>query len=186
MPSGEIHARDSRLAAVAAGVGIVLMTRDPLASLLVAGGSLAGIPLSPDLDHHNRTYAERYFVVGVLWSWFWKPYERLIPHRSPLSHFPVLGTVLRQLYLIVPIWLLFYAVGWESQNLFENLLWLVVQPWYQWLLLGLMLSDAIHWVQDVRPKAFWERGGGYRRRVRWRWFRPRPPRRRGDRDGWLP
>ena len=30
-----------------------------------------------------------------LWSWFWLPYSKIVPHRSLISHFPVIGTMIR-------------------------------------------------------------------------------------------
>lgn len=152
MPSGAIHARDSRVLAILTPIPVAVLTANLVPAALVAVGCLSGIPLSPDLDHHNRTYAERLPVIGKLWEWFWLPYEKLMPHRSYLSHAPILGTLLRQLYLITILWGVAYLAGWESMGLGDELLWLSRQTWYQWWLLGLVLSDLVHWFQDVRPK----------------------------------
>lgn len=86
---------------------------------IIAGAShfLGGYWLSPDLDIKSRPFL-RWSVLRFIWM----PYQRLIPHRSPLSHAPVLGSAIRLLYLgawLSPLWLLFldlqrmqWAVDW--------------------------------------------------------------------------
>ncbi len=86
---------------------------------IIAGAShfLGGYWLSPDLDIKSRPFL-RWGVLKIIWL----PYQRLIPHRSPLSHAPVLGSLIRLVYLaacLLPLWLLFpdlqrvqWAVDW--------------------------------------------------------------------------
>jgi uncharacterized metal-binding protein len=86
---------------------------------IIAGAShfLGGYWLSPDLDIKSRPYL-RWSVLRFVWI----PYQRFIPHRSPLSHAPVLGSLLRLAYLaawLSPLWLLFpdlqrmqWAIDW--------------------------------------------------------------------------
>ncbi len=86
---------------------------------IIAGAShfLGGYWLSPDLDIKSRPFL-RWGVLKIIWL----PYQRLIPHRSPLSHAPVLGSLIRLVYLaacLLPLWLLFpdlqrvqWAIDW--------------------------------------------------------------------------
>jgi uncharacterized metal-binding protein len=86
---------------------------------IIAGAShfLGGYWLSPDLDIKSRPFL-RWSVLRFIWV----PYQRLIPHRSPLSHAPVLGSLIRLVYLgawLSPLWLIFpslqqvqWAVDW--------------------------------------------------------------------------
>ncbi len=86
---------------------------------IITGAShfLGGYWLSPDLDIKSRPFLR----WGIL-RFMWLPYQRFIPHRSPLSHAPVLGSVIRLLYLAVlfsPFWVLFpglnqvqWAMNW--------------------------------------------------------------------------
>ncbi len=86
---------------------------------IIAGAShfLGGYWLSPDLDIKSRPFL-RWSVLRFIWV----PYQRLIPHRSPLSHAPVLGSLLRLAYLtawLSPLWLVFpdlqrmqWAIDW--------------------------------------------------------------------------
>lgn len=95
MPSGRTHDRITlwSLPLIAGAVG--LLTFDVLKMLLVAVGYLlGGLWLSPDLDIHSRPYLR----WGPL-RWLWLPYRRVMSHRSMLSHGPIVGTVLRLLYL---------------------------------------------------------------------------------------
>jgi uncharacterized metal-binding protein len=70
----------------------------PLATtLLVVGAYLvSGLLLSNDLDIASRIY-KRWGPLRLVWY----PYQRLIPHRSLLSHGFIVGPVLRVLYLYV-------------------------------------------------------------------------------------
>lgn len=66
-------------------------------SLLVTGAMLfAGLMFGPDLDLQSRPYNR----WGPL-RFIWKPYQIAMPHRSKLSHGPMLGTVIRVAYFLV-------------------------------------------------------------------------------------
>ena len=88
-----------------------------LGTIAAAAHFLGGYWLSPDLDIKSRPFL-RWSVLRFIWI----PYQRLIPHRSPLSHAPVLGSLLRLAYLaacLSPLWLVFpdlqrvqWAVDW--------------------------------------------------------------------------
>ena len=79
-----------------------------------AGLTFVGLMLqrlmTPDADQEQETHAEflayklnQFF--GVAWVLFWLPYAKLIPHRHFLSHSPVLSTLIRVVYLFIPIYL---------------------------------------------------------------------------------
>ena len=80
---------------------------------------LGGLYLSPDLDLVSKPYKR----WGWL-RWIWVPYQKAIPHRSPLSHAPVLGSTIRLLYLaafLLPMWVIFpglqqvdWAITWNK------------------------------------------------------------------------
>jgi uncharacterized metal-binding protein len=88
-----------------------------LGTIAAAAHFLGGYWLSPDLDIKSRPFL-RWSILRFIWI----PYQRLIPHRSPLSHAPVLGSLLRLAYLaacLSPLWLVFpdlqrvqWAVDW--------------------------------------------------------------------------
>jgi uncharacterized metal-binding protein len=106
MASGRSHDRAITVttpimlaAAIASGHGEVGL-------IATASYYLAGMYLSPDLDLVSRPFKRWGFL-----RWLWLPYQRLIPrHRHWLSHGPVVGSLVRLLYLaawLSPLWLLF-------------------------------------------------------------------------------
>lgn len=96
---------------VAAYIGALVA---PLAGVLpIVGGVTAALGcalcwiVNPDLDQGTLTNAEsnwrRVPIIGgvlcFLWQVIWSAYAVIIPHRSPLSHCPILGTAGRYIYL---------------------------------------------------------------------------------------
>ncbi|MDG4657194.1 metal-binding protein [Ectobacillus antri] len=64
--------------------------------LWFCGGFIAGTYfLSPDLDTRSTPY-RAWGPLRVLWY----PYQVIMPHRSPLTHMPIIGDVLRVLYFV--------------------------------------------------------------------------------------
>jgi len=155
MPSGEVHSITTGLAA--AGSWFVTQPLlGPQASLAVCVGCLAGALLTPDLDVNNGSisnhHARRTFgsVVGVVWEVIWKPYSWIIPHRSPLSHMPVLGTAIRLFYLSCVVYLVLSLVGIAVPTVVPAAL-----PWWlPFVFIGLVLSDTLHWFLDMFVKGF--------------------------------
>ncbi len=86
---------------------------------IIVGAShfIGGWYLSPDLDLKSLPWKR----WGLL-KFIWLPYQKFIPHRSPLSHAPLLGSVIRLVYLaawLIPFWAIFpglreiqWAIGW--------------------------------------------------------------------------
>lgn len=153
MPSGEVHT----LTTILAAAGSWFVTQPllgPDASLAVSAGCLAGVLLTPDLDVNNGSisnhHARRTFgaVVGAAWEVIWKPYSWIIPHRSPLSHMPVLGTALRLMYLSLAVYLLLRLVGIAAPDVVPT----TVPGWLLFVFAGLCLSDTVHWILDLTLK----------------------------------
>ncbi len=151
MASGKIHAACSlalaatTFGAIAGGLG------DTRLGGACAAGCIAGIFVTPDLDqegisHSENTLIKATFGVGFLWLMLWYPYAKLIPHRSPLSHFPVLGTALRLLYLAILAAIPAYF-GFRFRAPSPEI-WLLLQ----WGIFGLALSDLGHFIFDLKWK----------------------------------
>jgi uncharacterized metal-binding protein len=95
MPSGQTHDRITlwSLPIVTGLAGVI--TQSGNLTLMISGGFLfSGLMLSPDLDLQSRPY-QRW---GWL-RWIWIPYQKVVRHRSIVSHGFVIGTTLRVLYL---------------------------------------------------------------------------------------
>lgn len=153
MASGKVHA-------IAYRKGIVLSI---VASLVLAGfvdpaaiygplGALGGMLVDPDLsDQHNiTTHTEHRMwrispLVGYVFQVYWYPLSILIRHRSWLSHWPLVGTTLRIVYLFGPplSCILVYWYGypfdplgwaqyiWSHRESYRGLGWMYVWWSYQ-------------------------------------------------------
>lgn len=127
--------------------------------------AFAGLMFSGDLDVKSVQYKR--------WGWFkwiWLPYQRLVSHRSPFSHGPVLGALTRLLYVSLWFVILFLLWSWlahslEQQELVQQSLhgihslggWFKSQP--QVLaasLSGLWLGGLSHTLADELG-SFWKR-----------------------------
>ncbi|MBD1804067.1 metal-binding protein [Microcoleus sp. FACHB-SPT15] len=87
-------------------IGIIGVSHSlELGIISMSAHCLGGLYLSPDLDLVSKPYKR----WGWL-RWIWIPYQKYIPHRSPLSHAPLLGSTIRLLYfsaLLLPFWFIF-------------------------------------------------------------------------------
>jgi uncharacterized metal-binding protein len=137
----------SLLAAGACSYVLFRAGADPEAIRLVAYGCIAGTIFSPDLDVDSgflgHKWVERYFgkIVATAWVVIWWPYANFVPHRSWVSHAPVISTMLRAIY-----WYAFYAAV---------CILLGAQPYIPSVFVathvlgGLMVSDILHYLTDI-------------------------------------
>jgi uncharacterized metal-binding protein len=160
MASGAVHAEDSKNLAYVGGltsmvISYLTVTQNPIEAMLLGiaflGGSLSGILLSPDLDIDGKTYAEQDPLFGSLWYIIWWPYGKLISHRSFFSHFPIIGTFGRQLYLVLLLWAIKTVVFPEvivefDYTLLQNYTGFVVSFYT-----GLIMADFVHYLRDSGP-----------------------------------
>lgn len=149
MPDGRVHtlttmALSGALAYASYRAGYPLTTTAAL-----AGGALSGLLLSPDLDVDRGSISMAHVqrisgcLIGMLWSILWKPYALIIHHRSPLSHFPILGTVIRLAYVALIGLLIMSVLRFTGIN---NLP--VLPAWWPWSVAGLALADLLHFILD--------------------------------------
>lgn len=121
------------------------------AASMVALGTYAGNTfLSPDLDIPSTPY-NSWKAIRFLWL----PYQIMIGHRSPVSHWAVLGAVAQHVYLMFMVTLI--AVGalclWN---------WVLVPftdlgpRWYGGQALSVTLMDIVRTVvSPLRHPAYW-------------------------------
>lgn len=127
MASGKVHAT----VAITNGIicTVVASFWQPDFVLPVAIGAAISLFVEPDLDIENPTYSEylptlicrKIFgkqigsvigkIISATWSTFWLLYALIIPHRSILSHLPIVGTLLRLAYLSLPFLLLDFSIS---------------------------------------------------------------------------
>lgn len=152
MPSGKVHAKHSTL--LAPVVGLTFVVADGVLPGLAAGfGCMSGIVLSPDLDIDTWTESEKAVIresrpLGWLFFSLFYPYARILSHRSPWSHWPVVGTLGRLGYLVLVLsplaYVLWLILGKPDATLPSQ----VQHVLFCWGT-GLSVSDTAHWIADV-------------------------------------
>ena len=128
-------------------------------SAVLAGGTMLGLILTPDLDVNAGSISENEVreispFGENLWWVYWYPYRMVLPHRSPFSHWPVIGTLGRLLYITLPYWVglgitYFLSDAWFTAMV-ENTLWLFALPYFRVAVLGLASADLLHFFMDRR------------------------------------
>ena len=110
---------------------------------------LGGLLLSPDLDVQSNASRRWGFF-----QWLWWPYRRLTPHRSLMSHSPLLGSVGRITYLTCLIIAFSVLLIPFEFNLLQRL-WSVARiAWEQQRalvlvsIIGIEASSLLHLIQD--------------------------------------
>lgn len=146
MSNGVQHGLMTQTLAAASVPVTAFLSRDLKITLLVACGVMVGLVMEPDLDVVHRTKSEArvasiHPILGLVWYWFWLPYAKAIPHRSWVSHLPIVGTGLRVLYLTWIPMVIYVSLGNDLSTLpIQDILWVC---------LGLAASDLAHWGMDV-------------------------------------
>jgi uncharacterized metal-binding protein len=78
-------------------LGAEMYWGDHKTSIIVTVAMLfSGLMFGPDLDLDSKPY-RRWGPLKLLW----KPYQAALPHRSVLSHGPILGTIIRIIYFLI-------------------------------------------------------------------------------------
>jgi len=148
MAPGKVHNATSAVLALPLGIAVAAL-RDPIEGVGAALGCLSGILLTPDLDQVAISISEWGMVkklgpLGFLWMAWWYFYARAIPHRSPLSHWPILGTALRLVYCAIPLIIIWIILGRPALPTMPAWGWIFLRGW----LTGLTASDTGHWALD--------------------------------------
>ena len=174
MPSGRTHDRITLWGLPLVLTAAFYLTLDiPLTVIVCIGFLLGGFMMGPDLDIHSIQYRR----WGPL-RWIWLPYQKMLKHRSQLSHGPIIGTLIRVMYLGT-------CIGVFSLILIElvNFLWDTQLTWKdlhntvhipamtflkEWvtLIIGLELGALSHYVSDHLDSQFKKIRGRKRRKRR--------------------
>ena len=106
----------------------------------VGAGCVLGVIVSPDLDVDGRTYSETVLPTLLKWIWYvyWWPYSRMFKHRES-SHWVIIGTAVRFLYLLGPICIM-------SRYIFGECFFFNITMF--WVFVGLCVSDIMHITMD--------------------------------------
>lgn len=145
MAHGRTHNKANTALTIAVGAAALASGLPAGQSLALALGVAIGFLVNPDLDveggsiafHNARRTAGGLFAFA--WRLLWLPYARFIPHRSFWSHAPVIGTAGRVIYIGLLTWPAWPFIPWG-----------IILPWLVPALLGLALSDLVHWILDMK------------------------------------
>lgn len=162
VPSGKTHDKITVVTAIAAvPVWWWVSTTKDWAGLAVGLTAyfFSGFWLSGDLDTHSIAYKR----WGAL-RWLWWPYQKLVPHRSWVSHGIGFGPIFRVAYFLVMLWATMRGVLWALTEAhipvnrdvvlgsFWGLTtdWTAAHPsWAMCALIGLVLGGVAHSVADA-------------------------------------
>jgi uncharacterized metal-binding protein len=156
MPSGKIHMASTKKLAVPYGVAsffILLKITTYIISfgLSVVGviGFLCGIYLTPDLDHIEATITSKMSgdPIKKYWGVRWYLYGYYIPHRSFISHFPIISTIIRIVYFSPEIFIAITLLSYIAP--IPDLIYIVTS----WIV-GLCFADILHIAMDVLHSKF--------------------------------
>lgn len=157
MADGKTHEADSVAIAIPLGLIIGGLTGEIPLGLAAGIGCFCGVILTPDLDVDTSTRSKAKMVaaspLGWLWVFYWYPYAKAIKHRAWISHLPIIGTIIRVLYLFAPFILGAVVLQLNGLPILESA-WvlrpLLVPQVMAWGL-GLSMSDLVHWIRDGAP-----------------------------------
>ncbi|HEY9810422.1 MAG TPA: metal-binding protein [Halomicronema sp.] len=161
MPSGRTHDRITLWILPLITALSFAVTRNGTLTLFVAGGFLfSGLMFGPDLDLHSRP-----FTRWGLFRWIWIPYQQTLRHRSVFSHGPIIGTVIRIIYLagwLAVLALLVWVAGqlagspWSWGETVQTFLQILKQhlPEIFSLFIGLELGAMSHYLSDITGSAY--------------------------------
>ena len=160
MADGRTHGTVTVILATAGGLLCTAFTGNLAECAVASAGCLFGLVCDPDLDQPGITPAEgrllggKLWMLGIVWFAIWYPYARLIPHRHMLSHWPIVGTGGRLLYLsfigLLAFWFLQQILPGAAASL-SHALRQVPSNFISWFVFGLVASDTAHWLFDGRP-----------------------------------
>lgn len=158
MSAGTVHRKASIILAVALILQGLLML--DFGGVYRAIGSLLGIVATPDWDVDagmimDKTIRNKMgWFAEYLWDGFLYWYRKSLKHGSPLSHFPVVGTMGRILYSFLLIIIIPHAVVYIIFSPSWDFMFVISWYWKQIMereniTYGLMASDFIHWGLDI-------------------------------------
>jgi len=145
MPRAHTHRAVALFGAVILAAGGALTYGTRIAAVAAVACVFGELWMSADRDLDNGARSWRWwFTFGFVWAL----YAALIPHRSKLSHWPVVGVAGRVLYVAVPVVGVLCLAGMDGDVVrFVSLHHVELAAAY----VGLEASGTLHWVADRMP-----------------------------------
>lgn len=161
MPNGPTHDFITIVSAAALAplaLNTDLPDNNPTNTLVLLGTYLAsGLLFSPDLDLKSAPY-KRWRMLRFIWI----PYQKVVPHRSWISHSFFFGPLLRVLYFSIVMSLLTFIIlaivnalvpidptGMFVRTAYDVRFWMESHPWViAYAAAGFVLGGASHTLAD--------------------------------------
>lgn len=166
MASGTEHSSAVFGAAVGFGAAVAIERTVSSSAMPFLVGMLMGILVSPDMDVDDGNISYYYFrKIYLEWYWkaLWRPYALTMNHRG-WSHFPIMSTVFRLIYMAFPVTIFLSVFGGKRVTILSTLLaqiaaipflslFLFIALYYPQTFvqatLGLVFADIIHLILDI-------------------------------------
>ena len=140
MPSGSTHDRITLWLFPGVVSIAYLVTRNGELTLLLGGGFFfAGLMFGPDLDIYSIQFKRWGILRGI-----WLPYQKLLRHRSWLSHGLIIGTVIRIIYLL--LWLFLAGI---LVTAIAQMIWGFEWNWQRFILAMIKLVREVYWKNAI-------------------------------------
>lgn len=154
MPSGVVHLSNTLSASLVLAIGSYFTDPNLVSTtdcIVLVSGCMTGCLLGPDLDVDNGNISlfmlRKVPVIGYflekIWWIYWYPYRVIVPHRSPISHWPIFSTLIREVLVLWP-----YVVICFILSIPVSISW----NWFWVFTVGLSISDLQHWFADLMSK----------------------------------
>lgn len=153
--NGRAHLGGNLLVAGAGVAAAAVYTPELLPSVTI--GLALGIIGGPDVrdQEHVRNAGEWVVThtlgrtLGHLWTAYWWPLAKALPHRSRLSHAPLLSTLIALLYLTAPPLTAYWLLVDTGQGWWQFMASWALQRETLGLYMGWAAQDINHWLLDL-------------------------------------
>ncbi|HIK37197.1 MAG: metal-binding protein [Geminocystis sp.] len=140
MPSGKIHDRITWICLPPVVAGGLVVTRDIILTLCSSVAFVfSGLMFGPDLDIYSLQFKRWGFLRFI-----WLPYQKLLRHRSFLSHGILIGTMGRVVYFVSVV--LAMVVLW---GIIGKLILGVSWDWREWIVAGYTEVKENYWQETM-------------------------------------
>lgn len=147
MANGRTHAQAADAVIVVGGIASFALL-PPITATAVVGGLVIGKYANPDVRDQAdvRNHAEHLLdrqlgcLFGWLWTLYWFPMAKVIPHRHWASHLAGPATIIAWIYMFLP-WLTLLAIVVPNYLVLALIVMI-------WTLPGWFAQDVVHLALD--------------------------------------
>ena len=149
MSRGIEHWQSNKILLVTGGVAVTVATREPILGIGWIMGCGLGMFIHPDWDINHPTFpnsvVKKHFgrPIALIYRAVQYPYAMLIPHRSWISHFPIVSTLIRMCYVSIPLIPLAFLIERDI------ILVLTMNYAFMVLLIAWFITDMNHILMDI-------------------------------------